>query len=309
MKLLLLAFFGVIPAMTASAATTPFFMFTAAKFADAGEGEAIADVLRQHVTSRDYLSSRLGQELPELALRVGPAHLYFLAPSLAQIAREGTRGCGPGAPGLVIYDGEHWLQTPLSEQTDMVRAVADGKALVSGARCRAYGVAPDGQFLGIYPGTGRYDLNRSIHRRIDWAGIALFDIQAQRLLDDGCSGHADSDTYVEFVATVAREVRAGSPPTKIVAQLSFRFTPPETMIAASARLAGIVDGFYVAYPRNVGRNCKYCSPDNLAQVLSALPGRSPSDRAAVSAVGAGAPEHVSGAAIIQPATENEEVVR
>ncbi len=125
-------------------------------------------------------------------------------------------------------------------------------------------------FLGISPGTGRYDLNRSIHRRIDWDGIALFDIQAQWLLDGERAG---SDTYVEFVATVAREVRAASPPTKIVAQLSFRFTPPEAMIAASARLAGIVDGFYIAYPGNVGPICNYCSPDNLAQVLSSLPGR------------------------------------
>jgi hypothetical protein len=255
--------------MTATAATpAPFFMFTAAKSSDPDERSAIADVLRRYVSSQDYLGRRLGEELPELALRVGRAHLYLLAPSLAQIARH-RASCGPRAPGLIIYDGEHWPQTPLAEQEDIVKAVADGKILATAAGCGAYGIAPDGQFLGIVPATGQYDLERSIHRRIDWDGIALFDIQAQRLLD-----RAGVDAYAEFVAAVAREVRATSPPTKLVAQLSFRSTCPERMIAASYRLAGIVDGFYIAYPRNIGPICNYCSPDNLAQVLAALPDRS-----------------------------------
>ena len=254
---------------TASAATPiPFFMFTAARFADPDERWAIADVLRRHVSSQDYLGRRLGEVLPELALRVGRDHLYLLAPSLAQIARHGA-SCGPGAPGLIIYDGEHWPQTPLAEQEDMVRAVAEGKTLARNTGCGAYGIAPDGQFLGIIPATGQYDLERSIHRRIDWDGIALFDIQAQRLLD-----RAGVDAYAEFVAAVAREVRAASPTTKLVAQLSFRSTCLKTMIAASDRLAGIVDGFYIAYPRHIGPICNYCSPDNLAQMLAALPRRS-----------------------------------
>jgi hypothetical protein len=266
---LVLSLIGAFSTMTAaSASPAPFFMFTAAKFADPDERLEIADVLRRRVASRDYLSWRLGEELPELALRVGRAHLYLLAPSLTQIARH-RASCGPGAPGLIIYDGEHWPQTPLAEQEDIVKAVADGKTLATAAGCSAYGIAPDGQFLGIVPATGQYDLERSIHRRIDWDGISLFDIQAQRLLD-----RAGVDAYAEFVAAVGREVRATSPPTKLVAQLSFRSTCPEKMIAASHRLAGIVDGFYIAYPRNIGPICNYCSPDNLAQVLDALPGRS-----------------------------------
>jgi hypothetical protein len=151
----------------------------------------------------------------------------------------------------------------------MVRAVADGKTLVRAAGCSAYGIAPDGQFLGISPATGRYDLDNSVHRRIDWEGIALFDIQAQRLLD-----RAGVDAYAEFVAAVGQEVRAASAQTKLVARLSFRSTCPEAMIAAADRLAGIVDGFYIAYPRNIGPICSYCSPDNLARMLAALPGRS-----------------------------------
>jgi hypothetical protein len=179
----ILMLIGVFPTMTATPATPgPFFMFTAAKFADPDERSAIADVLRRHVSSQDYLGRRLGEELPELALRIGRDHLYLLAPSLAQIARHGA-SCGPEAPGLIIYDGEHWRQTPLAEQQDMVWAVAEGKALARHTGCGAYGIAPDGQFLGIIPATGQYDLERSIHRRIDWDGIALFDIQAQRLLE------------------------------------------------------------------------------------------------------------------------------
>jgi hypothetical protein len=274
MGLLLLIVIVVFPAMTApAAATAPFFMFTAARFADADERLAIADVLRHHVTERDYLSLRLAEELPELADRVGAGHIYLLAPSLGQIAQHAD-GNRRRTPGLVIYDGEHWPQTPLSEQRDMVRAIAQGRILARTAGQGAYGIAPDGRFLGIVPELGQYDLNMSIHRHIDWKGITLFDIQAQRLLDSAENPQAGIDTYAEFVAGVTGEVRANSPSTKIVAQLSFRFTPPESMIAAAVRLAGKVDGFYIAYPRNIEPLCTYCSAQNLARVIGALPGRS-----------------------------------
>ena len=42
------------------------------------------------------------------------------------------------------------------------------------------------------------------------------------------------------------------------------------MIEAIHRLRGVVDGFYLAYPSNVGPPCAYCTPQNLATVLAAL---------------------------------------
>jgi hypothetical protein len=89
----------------------------------------------------------------------------------------------------------------------------------------------------------------------------------------GCNARAGLDAYVAFMTVIARELRAKGGHPKIVAQVSFRFTPPERMIAAIRRLQGIVDGFYIAYPSNVGPPCAYCSPRNLEEVLSAIRAR------------------------------------
>jgi hypothetical protein len=73
-----------------------------------------------------------------------------------------------------------------------------------------------------------------------------------------------------MVTAIASDVRARPSFPKIVAQLSFRLTSPDKMIAAIKQLSGIVDGFYIAYPRNVGPACSYCSSANLDQVLVLL---------------------------------------
>ena len=247
-----------------AASVAPFFMFSTSKF-DAVERDGVLATLRTHVTSNDYLSDRLVELDAELARRVGPAHRYTLPPNLRALERQAAACSG----GLVIYDGEHWGDTPLSEQTDMAAAIARGKSLAKAAGCR-YGVAPDGEFLGLVPKSCRVDAGSALHREVDWSDIALFNIQAQRLLSDACTAQSGVESYVRFVTTVARDVRAKNPDTKISAQVSFRSTPPDRMLAAVARLRGVVDGFYIAYPSNVGTACTYCSPQNLERVLAGL---------------------------------------
>ncbi|MDE2571452.1 MAG: hypothetical protein KGM44_02885 [bacterium] len=247
-----------------------FFMFTTSRFANAGERKAIVDALRRYVTGQDYLGSRLGHEVPELGGRVGRAHLYALPPNLESLERQSAGRCGSGTPGLIVYDGEHWQETPADEQEDMPRAIARGKGMVRATGCHDYGVAPDGEFIGIVPKTCSYELGDALHRRVDWDDISLFNIQAQRLLSDECDPRAGLKAYVTFVTEIARDVRAKSPRTKVSAQLSFRYTPPDRMVAAIRRLRGVVDGFYIAYPSNVGPRCAYCSPHNLEEVLEAI---------------------------------------
>ena len=255
------------PSMSRPATGTPFFMFSTSKFTG-NESSGIDSTLRTYVRGQDYLSERLATEFPEVGKRVDPAHVYVLPPSLKAVERHIASRCAGGA-GLIVYDGEHWQDTPEDEQADMPGAIARGKTLARGGGCQ-YGVAPDGQFVGLLPKSCSYDLNDAIHRRVDWSDIALFNVQAQRLLSDSCVAQGGLDSYVRFVGTVAREVRAKSANTKISAQLSFRYTPPQRMLAAIDRLRGSVDGFYIAYPSNVGPSCTYCSPQNLAQVLKGL---------------------------------------
>jgi hypothetical protein len=240
------------------AADTPFFMFSAAQV-----GSDVGAVLAKYATPQDYLGQPVVRNNPPLANRLPSSHVYSLVPSLAGVAR----GCRSGA-GMVIYDGEHWQSTPADEQSDMVSAVARGKAMATSGGC-AYGVTPDGEYAGLIPKECGYDLSRAIHRQVDWSTIALFNVQAQRLLSDKCAAQGGVDAYVTFLTTIAQEVHAKNPQTLISAQFSFRYTPPSRMIEVIQRLRGTVNGFYIAYPSAVGR-CDYCTPQNLAQVLAAL---------------------------------------
>ena len=244
-------------------------MFSTWQFATAAETGAVGAVLRRHTRSDDYLGVNVERQFPDLAGRISRTHVYALPPNLAAVERATVGKCGVRT-GLIIYDAEHWEGTPPDEQADMAKAIARGKAIVHQTGCQDYGIAPDGQYIGISPGTCRYDPAASIHRSIDSAGIALFDIQAQRLLGPDCIERTGVDAYVAVVKSITSDIRALSSFPKIVAQLSFRLTSPDRMIAAMKQLSGIVDGFYVAYPRNVGPACSYCSPANLDQVLQAI---------------------------------------
>jgi hypothetical protein len=279
---LVLAFIGVFAMVTGEApaarSTSPekegrsaqFFMFTTSKFASDGERDGVFSALRKYVIKWDYLSVRLAQVVPELGDRVGRGHLYTVPPSLGGIQLESARGCGPGTPGLIVYDPEHWPETPADERLDVPAAIARGKVVARRSGCHNYGIAPDGLYLGILPNSCSYDLSIGIHRTVDWDGINLFDIQAQRLLGDECSSHSGVEAYAEFVDAVTHEVRARARDLEIVAQLSFRYTPPERMMAAIERLRETVDGFYIAYPSRLGQICGYCSATNLEQVLEAI---------------------------------------
>jgi hypothetical protein len=261
---------GQTTALGAVTHTAPFFMFTTSRFADAAERDAIRRSLGRYVTGSDYLSVGLVREFPELRARVERAHRYVLLTSLGEIQREIAGGCDPEAPGLLVYDGEHWPATPAGEQANMAAAIARAKAIATASRCYDFGVAPDGRFMGVQPDTCSYDLAAAIHRQVDWEGVALVDIQAQVLISDRCANGGSVDPYAKFVAAIAHDIRAIARPPAIAAQLSFRDTPPDRMIAAIQQLRDTIDGFYVAYPSNVGVPCRYCSPANLEQVLRAI---------------------------------------
>jgi hypothetical protein len=266
----IIALMGAPQVAQASDMWSPFFMFTTSKFGNAGERTDALNALSTYATSADYLSSGIGQLSPVLADRVGRMHLYVLPPSLKSVQRQVLAGCGPGTPGLIIYDGEHWKDTPSIEQADMPAAIERGKGFAQPSGCDDYGIAPDGQYVGVVSGSCAYDLNAVIHRQLQFDGIALFNIQAQRLLSDDCNAQAGVRAYAAFVSGIARDVRAKNAKTKVVAQMSFRYTPPDRMISAMQSLRGVADGFYIAYPMESSTPCAYCSVSNLTAVLRAL---------------------------------------
>jgi hypothetical protein len=248
----------------------PFFMFAASRFPDARERQGVETALLANLTGHDYVSLGLTEAFPSLAGRVARDHVFVLPPNLLQVAATIKKGDSPRTPGLIVYDGEHWEATPEDEQQNLPAAVNRGKAMTARSQYHRFAISPDGLFVGVRPDRCSYDLDAAVHRRIDWKDVSLFIIQAQVLLSDSCLRLGQADAYVTFVKTVAQEVRQVAPDLAIVAQMSFRQTPADRMVNAVDALRGVVDGFYVAYPRNIGPTCQYCSPDNLGVVLRSI---------------------------------------
>jgi hypothetical protein len=245
-------------------------MFAASRFPDARERQGIEAALRANLSDRDYLSLGLTEAFPSLGAQIARERIFVLPPNLLQVAAAIKKGAGTGTAGLIVYDGEHWEGTPDDEQRNLPAAVNRGKAMTARSPAHRFALSPDGVFSGVRPSRCTYDLEAALHRHLDWADVAIFILQAQTLLSDTCFGQGGAEAYVGFVQTVSREIRQSNPRVQVVAQMSFRATPPERMVKAIAALHGTVDGFYLAYPRNIGPVCQYCSPDNLELVLRAV---------------------------------------
>jgi hypothetical protein len=110
---------------------------------------------------------------------------------------------------------------------------------------------------------------------VNWAAIDRLDIQGEWLLSDECIGKTSVADYVKLVWAVAGYVRAKNPKIAIFAQISFRFTPPSTMIQAIQQMSGLVDGFLLAYPLNPANEHKYRTAQNLQSVLSSFRSSAP----------------------------------
>ena len=271
---IILVFFvtTITPVAAGSSKGAIFFIFSASKFDDSAGEQRIFELLRSQVTSADYIGERLAHALPDVAARVGAAHVVIAPASTAAVLKN--LACGPSKPGLVLYDPEHWPGTPADEQSNLAGAVSRIAKAINDSGCHTAGVAPDGRFVGIEPAACSWDLAKSVFGRMPIDGFTLINIQAQALLGDPCvrrSGEtASSANYVAFVTAATGEIRKRSPNVIVTAQLSFRATPPNRMLAAIRALRSVVDGFYIAYPPGAPVACTWCSPAALATVLSAF---------------------------------------
>jgi hypothetical protein len=184
------------------------------------------------------------------------------------------RGCGPSTPNLVVYDPERWSLTPVSEQEAFVQSVREAASTVRSSGCHEFGIAPGPDLLfGLDASSCRVELSAGAYRRIPWKRVDVVDIQAQRLLGDACFEREGIEGYVEAVRTMADYVRMRNPDIEVVAQLSFRDTPPARMRTALALVAGSLDGVFYSYPSTHPHTpCRYCSPRNLLELLRSVRG-------------------------------------
>jgi hypothetical protein len=257
------ALLGLLALLAGAASHVPFVMIGNATDAQ------ILPVLERMLRRGDYVSERLAAADPRLGRKVGRDHLFVLPGGIPGIHKH--LGCGGGTPGVVVYDIEHWTDTPEAEQRQPGASITAAARLVKSAGCQTFALAPDGEFMGL--GDCRIDFSAGIYGSVDWRRVELLSIQAQRLLSESCAGKLTVEDYATFVTRVAAYVRERNPAIRVVTQVSLRYTRPEQIVAAMRRVAAVVDGFYVVYPAHSTKPCRYCSPENLAAVLAARDAR------------------------------------
>jgi hypothetical protein len=234
------------------------------------------DIVRRFYAPRDYVRS---DALPK-GLDVARRRRYALPTSL-RVRWEGfygvrhwvRLGCGPSTPGTILYDPEERSLTPRPEQRDFPGSVRRAARLVNDTGCHDFGIAPGATLLfGFDPDACSHDLEQAPLGRLPWRQIDILDIQSQRLLSDHCWRHGGLETYRAVVDAIARFVRARNPSISVLAQVSFRYSPPQRMHTALAGVADEIDGFYFSYPTTSPTPCRYCSVSNLTAFLEPLRG-------------------------------------
>jgi hypothetical protein len=191
------------------------------------------------------------------------SNTYKLGDSVAAVTSLALDD-NPGA-ATIVYDIEHWSETPASEQQDPAAAIAQAAA-VAHSDGKKSGTAPDGRFLGVV-GNCTYNVSNGIVPTVNWKNIDMFNIQAQALASDSACGAGNVTQYVSFVKQVVSIVRAQNPNIVVTAQLSLSDSSPATILAAASEIEGIgVNAVYIAYQTGVAG----CTVANLTQVLTAF---------------------------------------
>ena len=234
-------------------------------------------MIEPYVAPRDYLRY-------EYAALVGgrsaaTAHRYVLPATLRMrwagepgIRHWMSRSCARDDAPTIVYDPEHWELTPAPERRRFPAAARRAATLARSDGCDRFGLAPDGVLMfGLHPERCSYDLSAGRYRDVSWGPIDIVDIQAQLLISDNCAGRLGIDDYRSVVSSLATFVRRRNPNISVVAQVSFRHTPPDRMYRAIASVADVVDGIYFSYPSaGFQARCRYCSSENLRALLRFL---------------------------------------
>jgi hypothetical protein len=217
-------------------------------------------LMNQVATANTRPDLRIWHDDAALQSIVPWSHTYKLGDSIAAI--RALAGDQPGA-ATIVYDIEHWAQTPASEQADPVGSIAEAAA-VAHANGKMAGAAPDGRFMGIRG--CKFDVSQGIVPKVNWKNVDLFNIQAQGLAQDSTCGAAAVSQFASFVSQVASIARASNPKIVIAAQISLSDSSPATALAAINAVQGAVNAIYVGCPYGYAG----CNLSNLTQVLQAL---------------------------------------
>ena len=151
------------------------------------------------------------------------------------------------ADDVIAYDIENWPSTPVQERINAADSISNASKIVHQAGYK-FGVTPDSKILLRW-----YDT-------INWDEVDLLGMQLQEFSDD-------PEELAHYARLVSEHVRSESPETQIFIQLSFRRTDASDMQNAINAVENFVDGVIVGYVPEGRIPCKYCSPENLDEIL------------------------------------------
>jgi hypothetical protein len=154
---------------------------------------------------------------------------------------------------LVVYDPEHWDETPYEEQQDIPTAISNASDIVHEAGLR-FGVTPDLKFL------------KQNYQKIEWDKIDYANMQVQTI----ARNTIDLSLFTNTVQRIGDFIRHANPNTEIFAQLSFRYSDADRMIQVINGVKDSIDGFVILYLPNPVVTCTYCTIENLEKVLGEI---------------------------------------
>ncbi|HEV3360895.1 MAG TPA: hypothetical protein VG247_29100 [Pseudonocardiaceae bacterium] len=187
--------------------------------------------------------------------------------SFATLKDTLDRGRLPRGTRAIIYDAEHWDQTPVDEQRDPASFYPQAAAIA-----HAHGL--------IFIATPAMDLTNVDGRSADPAATFLsenidasaardadvLDIQAQSL-------ERDSSAYRDFVGRAARQARAANPAVTVLAGLSTNppgsAVTPGMLVTDITAVAASTAGFWMNIP-DLGPDCTDCSRSRPEVAVGAL---------------------------------------
>jgi hypothetical protein len=235
-------------------------------FTSGWDPDAIGVVV-EHLQDIDYAGPPIQNKTNKQAIS------FSLAASLDVIEAKSGRNCPiNGQNELIVYDPEEWEQTPVTEQQDLPGSIKRAAAITHKKSCFKFGIAPSGQYVGRRNCKAKPN---SLATSVDWTKVDVFIIQAQGMLSSNCGGIKNVRDYSRFISEWAKIVKPINPNIKVMGHFSLRHSPPETIYTAIAETRDVVDGYYLAYPKIEGKVCKYCTPENLNDVINAIRDRSP----------------------------------
>lgn len=202
--------------------------------------------------------------------RLVAGHTFSIPARLDSVAKRAAQSCPmAGRKEAIIYDPEHWTQTPQEEQKNLRESIARASQIVHKKGCFEFGLAPDQQFAGVDPSKCSGEIS-SLLDQVAWKNVDIFIVQAQGLLSRRCGGAANTQAYAKFVKDWASELKKRNPEIKIISAISFSHTDPELMTTIVEMMKPTVNGFYIAYPKARSGTCRYCKPENLEKVMKVI---------------------------------------